>query len=454
MSKSGLLALEDEVQSKLHAVFGLKDIHPLLVVGVSGGPDSMALLYLLHKIGVEALVVHINYGKRGEDADKDAELVEEIAYEWGFECHSVKVDSTDAEGQNFQQWARSVRYTIFRDLLDEYDADGIALAHHRDDQIETVLQKMFRGSGLESWSAMQVWDGELFRPLLATSKEEIKAYCEKRAVPYRLDESNRESDFARNFLRNEWTGELGVHFPGWEKNILRLPERAETFLEAMNWISKRLTDEKDRINRKQLLELEESLSKSLILHKLKIIEPGVSVSTDALEELSKLPDLQTGKRIQLTDSYSILRDRDCFKIVYEEQESLTVVELLQDELTAKSFSLDGIEIEIKGEEKPDFEVELHLDAGKLSWPLTLRRWKNGDSFQPFGMEGHQNVSDHLTNRKISSEHKNRALVLETFDETICAVIFPPIENRVPPGTISELSRCEDSTKRRLIIKRT
>lgn len=445
-----MLLIEQKVKYALDDIFGGQS--PKFVIAVSGGPDSMALLYTFYKLDVEALAVHINYGKRGEESDKDAELVEEMADQWGFDCQSVKVNPEEAEDNNFQQWARRVRYDIFHSLAAEYDAEGIALAHHRDDQIETILQKLFRGAGFESWSAMEVWDGELFRPLLPVSRKEIEAYCEQRAIPYRIDRSNLESDFARNFLRNEWLQNLEHHFPGWRQNILRIPEQAEVFSDALKWISGQITDDKDRIHRQQLLALEPRLAQALLLRKLKQGEPDLEVSRDALQQIENLRELQTGKALQLTESYSLLRDREWFKIVYDRPESLKLTELKPEELTEQPFVFDGIRFLIEPYAEPDFETALYLDAEKLHWPLTLRTWKAGDSFQPLGMEGHQKVSDHLTNRKVSAAQKKSALVIVSFDETICAVIFPPIENRTPPGTIAESVKCDRTTGNCLTVK--
>lgn len=452
MSKSGYLPIEKEVQSLLQANFE-KD-KPTFVTGVSGGPDSMALLYLFYQLQVDVLVVHVNYGKRGAESDKDAKLVEEMAYQWGFDCHTLSpnLKYEDNEGLNFQQWARQFRYDAFRALAAEHRADGIAVAHHRDDQIETILQKLFRGAGLESWSAMQVWDGELFRPLLHHTKKEIDAYCDRKSIPYRVDRSNLESDFARNFLRNEWLENLVEHFPGWQENVLRMTEQAGIFSEALEWITGELLDDRDRISRSRFLELENGLAKALLLHLLKEAEPGIKISGEALDQLDDLESLQTGKSIQLTESYSVLRDRDFFKLVFEQQHALTIVELNTDDLKGRPFLFNGLNFSISEYSDPDFEHTLYMDIDKLSWPLTLRNWKEGDVFQPFGMEGHQKVSDHLTNRKISAAHKRKALVIETFEEIICAVIFPPIENRTPPGTISDFARCDSDTGQCLIIK--
>ncbi len=450
MNKSGLLQIEKEVSSLLQENFGKE--HPKFIIAVSGGPDSMALLYLFHQLEVDALVAHVNYGKRGEEADKDTELVEEMSYQWGFDCHSVKVSSGEAEGKNFQQWARNIRYEVFRSLAAEYNSAGIALAHHRDDQIETILQKLFRGAGFESWSAMEVWDGELFRPLLHTSRNEIEEYCKQKAIPYRTDESNLKSEFARNFLRNEWLEKMENHFPGWKQNILRIPEQAEVFSSALKRISEEITDDRDRINREEFLALDPKLAQALLLQKVKQVESGIELSRDALEQLEKLKGLQTGKSIQLSESYFLLRDRQWFKIVYDKPDALKLVDLKRKELKEKPFTFDGIEFSLQSYSEPDFENALYLDAEKLDWPLTLRTWKSGDSFKPFGMEGHQKVSDHLTNRKISAAGKKSALVIVSFDETICAVIFPPIENRRPPGTIAESVKCDRTTGNSLIIK--
>jgi len=450
MSKSALLQIEKEVRRLLRENFGARS--PRFIIAVSGGPDSMALLYLFRRLKVDALVAHINYGKRGEASDKDAELVEQMAYEWGFDCQSVKVDPEEAGNRNFQQWARKIRYEVFRSLANEYEADGIALAHHEDDQVETILQKLFRGAGLESWSAMDIWNGELFRPLLQTGRAEIISYCEQRAIPYRIDESNLESGFARNFLRNEWLERLEEHFPGWKENVKRLPGQAETFSSALAWISGRITDSMDRLDREQFLSLEPELARALMLKKLKKIDPDIELNREALKEIDKLKELQTGKSIQLTESYEVLRDRDRFKIVYDRPDALKLLELKKDELQRKPFSLNNLVFEIDDCEEPEFGKALYLDAEKLEWPLTLRNWKPGDAFQPLGMEGHQKVSDHLTNRKVSAAEKKSALVVVSFDETICAVIFPPIENRRPPGTIAESVKRDSTTGRCLIIK--
>src|SRR5699024_2899767 len=103
-------------------------------------------------------------------------------------------------------------------------------------------------------------------------------------------------------------------------------------------------------------------------------------------------------------------------------------------------------------QNPDFEQQLYLGWDAIAWPVKLRFWKEGDRFQPLGMEGHQSVADHLANRKISATGKGRALVLEASDGIICAVLFPVEENKLPPGTIAERVKCDEFTDYCLTIK--
>ncbi|MDZ7690412.1 MAG: tRNA lysidine(34) synthetase TilS [Balneolaceae bacterium] len=450
MSRSNLLPIETRVANQVEKCFS-STTDPLFVVGVSGGPDSMALLHILHNIDVRAVVVHVNYQKRGEASDKDQELVEQLSLEWGFDCQTIRLDPDAAEGQNFQQWARRQRYEIFYDLMHEEEADAIITAHHQDDQIETVLQKLFRGAGIESWRGMQVWDPPLFRPLLTTTRKEIDDFVEERAVPFRTDRSNLESDFARNLLRNEWLSKLSDFFPGWRQNVLRIPEQAEVFSEALSFIEVQLTDDHDRLDLQTFSQLQPSLQKAVVLYLLKERDPGITVSTGALDQLDNLADLQTGQSIQLTEQFSLLKDRNYLKLVFEHVDSFSAIELEKNELVDRPFMYNGLIFAIEEFDNPDFDQTLYLDLDTLQWPISLRRWRAGDAFQPFGMEGHQKVADHLTNRKISAAQKDRAMVLESFEETIYAVIFPPLEKLTPPGTISELVKCDDHTSDSLVI---
>lgn len=450
MSKSAFSSIEERVAGHLRNC--LPDFRKQLqIVGVSGGPDSMALMYLYHRLGVPAEIVHINYGKRGRESDLDAELTEQMAFQWGFNCHSLRVDASEANGENFQQWARDTRYRIFRDLKKELDAACIATAHHEDDQIETILHKLFRGAGLASWSGMQVWDGEIFRPLLHVSRSELHAWAEKEAVPYRIDASNLESDYARNFIRNEWLPEMKEHFPGWRGNILQAAEQATLFDEAMEELRLRTMDPDQGFRKDPFLSLRPALRRALLLKALKNRDPDISITAGALHEIDRIEELQTGSRLQLTEIFYLLVGRENFSIIKGDEGSFPSHSLDREKLREQPAIVDELNYQVQSFREPDFSRGLFLDADRMQWPLTLRRWQEGDRFQPFGMKGHQSVADHLANRKVAAARKHEALVIVSFEETICAVIFPQFKNAEQVGTIADHVRCDDSTKECLSI---
>lgn len=441
--------IKASVKKNLEIYFPKTD-SPRFIIGVSGGIDSMCLLHVFKELNIEGVVCHVNYQKRGTASDKDAELVEEMSEKWGFEYRLFTANPTDAGNQNFQQWARDFRYGTFNNLLQQYDDDGIAVAHHKDDQVETILQKLFRGAGLAGLGGMSVWEKPIFRPLLEVSLAQIHQYADDQDIPYRLDESNKKSDFARNFLRNEWTEKLSGFFPGWKDNVLSLQEKAQHFEQCTEWIIGQITDEQG-IQRQALHSLPAGPQRSAVLQMIKQRVPGVEVSRHGLERISELSKLQTGQEVELTSNVSIVRDRDHYVLTIDRDTSLASNTIEDKELEQGSKQIGDLIFSLIDFENPNFKQALFLDADKISWPLTLRYWKPGDQLKPFGMDGHQKVSDHLTNRKINAARKEEAMVIESFEDTICAVIFPPIKNKRQPGTIADQMRCSTDTERCLKI---
>jgi tRNA(Ile)-lysidine synthase len=449
MSRSDLSQIEQAVSDQLSRHFSHSE-SPTFIVAVSGGMDSMCLLHVLYKLNVDLVVSHINYQKRGAASDRDAALVEEAANEMGLRCDIAKADPNQAEGQNFQQWAREVRYQQFQHLKEQSAAEGIALGHHEDDQVETILQKIFRGAGLTSWKAMDTWDGELFRPLLGISRAQIAEYVSEHEIPYRTDESNMSSDFARNFLRNEWLDELEHFFPGWKQNVRQIEEQAAIFGQGLDWIAGRLATG-NRIKREAFETLPPVLQRALVLRMIKHNVPGVELSSESLDRIKELPELQTGKVIELTDGVRIVRDREHYVLATSDNQVMEPLSIEQHQLQHSPLHVGKYTIKLDDIEDPDFGDHLYLDAQKIAWPVLIRPWRAGDRLQPLGMEGHQKVAEHMTNRKVPAHEKEKALVVESFDKTICAIIFPPIKNQTPPGTISEQVKCDSESKKCLII---
>jgi tRNA(Ile)-lysidine synthase len=417
-----------------------------LIIGVSGGPDSMALLYLLHKSDIPIFVVHINYGKRGSDSDNDQKLVEEICSLWQIECCSVSLANEIAKG-NFQDWARNQRYQIFRDLKSEVEAKGIAIAHHKDDQVETILFKMLRGGGPESWKGLQAWDNEIFRPLLALSKEDILEFCETESVPYRNDVSNESNSYARNALRNTVFPLFDEFIPGWKSNTLEIGQKAESTDEALSFILDSIADDQSILIDK-LAAFSTELSGTLIKKFIQTKE-DIRLTKGQLYEILDLLSSQTGKGVQLNDQTEIVKDRGRLTLKKNQSDEIAEVMLTENEI------FQGIERSnwVFGDNSNIQNVSLSISLDQIEWPLYLRGWKSGERFQPFGMDGTQKVSDHLTNRKINASQREDSLILIDSGGTICAILYPETALNGDDGCISELVKITKSTQNVLSISK-
>jgi len=424
---------------------------PLFIVGVSGGPDSMALLYLLHRHGFKPVVVHCNYGLRGEQSDKDQRMVEQVCMLWNLECIAVKPDRDTSDTGNFQLWARKERYRIFRELKEEFNAQYILTAHHQDDQIETVLQKILRGSGIPALTGIHILSGDLFRPLLEVPKKQILEFVQQFNIPYRIDASNEESTYARNFLRNRWFPLLDDLFPGWKTNILSLIEKAAVHHDLIEFAAREVRHDSHSFKRSSFNKLKVNLKPVVFKALFEKAVENENLNKGFLENIQIIEELQTGQSADITQKWKLYRDRDLYRFLSKSNpENYSVKKELFKQDMVNGFRLNDIRITIDPVPKTYNKTELVLDVEKILFPITIRNWESGDLFEPFGMKGTQLISDHLTNRKVSSHRKNEALVMESFDGMVAAVIFPPEKERVQPGTISENVRVGKSTQQ--IIK--
>lgn len=444
MAKSIVKKIQKQVAGHLENYF---EDESFFIVGVSGGPDSMALLYLFHLLGADALAVHINYGKRGSHSNKDQELVEQMAFQWGFECCSVRLNPEDAKGENFQNWAREQRYQVFRDLKKHYRAEAIVTAHHQDDQIETILQKIFRGSSPTAWQGMKTWDGQLFRPLLTFTKKDILDFCEEKAVPYRIDKSNLENNFARNFLRSEFTEKMDELFPGWKKNLLALPEQGKLFETSIHIVTDQVIDE-NIINPGKFSDLPDILKPAVLKTMLDQARQEGKYSRSQLEQLTDIEFMETGRSIQAGD-LQFTRARDGIHLL-PANDTQPFSKLISKDQAEAGWKSEDIHVKITPGKNNDHSLALNTEL--LDWPLTLRTWRSGDKFTPLGMSGTQKISDHLTNRKIPTFSREKALVLCGSDGTIYAIFYPGQAPNGEWGAISDRAKFKPDTQSFLTIK--
>ncbi|MBU1177850.1 tRNA lysidine(34) synthetase TilS [Patescibacteria group bacterium] len=178
-----------------------------IIIGVSGGPDSVCLLHFLNEIQAEfnlkLTVAHVNYGLRGEESDQDEIFVKKLAEKYNLPYKISHPEPSTDESTNLEANLRDIRYKYFNDLLKKEKTDKIAVAHNRDDQAETILMFFLRGSGLKGLSGMDYQQGKIIRPLLDCSRQDILAYLKVNKLDYREDKTNQDTKYTRNKIRHE-----------------------------------------------------------------------------------------------------------------------------------------------------------------------------------------------------------------------------------------------------------
>lgn len=371
-------------------------------VAVSGGVDSMVLLHGLVSNGMSPVVLHVNYGLRGEDSERDEALVREFCSKRNLEIRVFIATDAPADGQGIQVWARNARYLWF-DQMD--DLEVVFLAHHQNDQAETVLLNLFRGSGVNGAAGMKMEMDRYVRPLLNYSRLEIEAYAERHSVDYREDRTNRESKYRRNFIRNELFPTIEQEFPTSIEKLAGFAGRMQQVRSLLDemvviWKADYVTAEGVQLN-----ELRKLPHAGLVLSEL-LIDLGLNATqVDQILEMIERP----GARLEV-DSKELVVGREVLYIRdTTESGPFSIVidgpgnwKLPTGMLTVRICEVDF------GKLQPN---QLVLDPEVIDFPLQLRTWRQGDRIQPFGMKGTKLVSDVLVDAKVDVPAKENVLVL-------------------------------------------
>lgn len=393
-----------------------------VIVGLSGGMDSMTLIDVLLSLGYNCMAVHCNFHLRGEESERDAAFVEQ----W---CESAKVELVSVDFDTYryaaehkisiEMAARELRYKWFEDIRKEHHADAIAVAHHRDDLAETVLLNLIRGTGIRGLSGISPKNNSIVRPLLGVSRDEIEAYVDERKLPFIFDSSNSDDAFVRNFLRLNVIPLLEKINPSVKNSIYRTAQHVG---EARKIYDFYVENQKKAIftdNRIDIDKLKTTLSPATML--FEILSP-FGFNASVIEDICQCLDSIPGK-VFYSNDYRLIKDR----------KDLILDKISDENLSQREYAIDKVSQEItypirlkisflSGNITINKDARfLYADADKLSFPLTLRKWQPGDWFIPFGMKGRKKLSDFFTDRKFSLPDKENAWVL-TSDEDIVWVV--------------------------------
>jgi tRNA(Ile)-lysidine synthase len=393
-----------------------------LIVGLSGGADSVVLLYILHHLGYECLAAHCNFHLRGEESQRDEQFAADFAKSLKIPFLKQDFDTQEIakkQGISIEMAARDLRYEWFEKLRQEWNAEAIAVAHHQDDSIETLLLNLIRGTGIKGLTGIKPKNGNVIRPLLTISKAEILQFAEEKQISFIVDSSNLQDEYTRNKIRLSLMPLLRTMNLSIESSLIKtmqnLNETAKIYENHIQESIEKVFDkEQGKIN---ILLLKTLPSPESVLFEL-LKEYGFG--TDIIKDIASAMNSQSGKEFYAAE-YSLLKDRNHFilstwkkategKVYHINEDDKQINEVLPIQL---SFVKRDSEFKLIKDKN-----YAYFDADKLDFPLTIRKWKKGDRFVPFGMTCFQKLSDYFNNHKFSKIEKENVWLLSSGNDII------------------------------------
>jgi len=429
-----------------------------VLIALSGGPDSVFLLHFLNKykkkFKIEIGAAHINHLLRGKNSKRDELFCKTICDELSIPFYFHRLDVNIYSKKNkisLETAGRKIRYDFFEKISKTYKYDKIVTAHNADDNAETVLLNLIKGTGIKGIAGIPVRRKNIIRPIISLKKTEILNYLEQNQFEYRIDESNLSNEFERNFLRNEVIPLIKKNInPAFSNTVLN----TSIILQRLNsGLAQIVNDLKSDLivkrNKSVLIStglINTSRDFIISLTIKEIIEENFSVKLESndLQKIFLLTKKLSGKSEELSGNLIALRDRN--KITVQKKLSLKTSDKKKIsigsslKIASKSFSISEVK---KGEVKigKSKNVEF-ISADNLSDHFVVRQWKEGDKFIPIGMHGTKKISDFLNDIKINSFEKKEQPILEN-NGKIVWVIGKRLDDRykITPNTKKVLKLC-------------
>lgn len=403
-----------------------------ILVAFSGGADSLALLLMLHELKaslpMELGACHVNHMLRGEDALADEAFCRETAERLSIPFYSVTKDVktyAKEKGLSFEAAGREVRYAFFKDIMVNHNYEKCATAHHLDDQVETILLNLMRGSGLNGLTGMSPLREEFIKPILFLKKEELYAYLEKRQTMPREDDSNRDNVYQRNKVRNELIPYIRENFnEDFPETVWRMSELLkddhdyiQIEMEKVKRLYVKQVENKRIVIEKEAFLTHKALLTRMLFDAISTVKGDLSdIEEVHIRDMMALQKKETGKRVDIKDDVIARNDYGNLIIERKKADSEREERMLHEELKIPgTYLVDGKTIRLRYVERDEMVKDKKLrffNGDLMEETVIVRNRQEGDRMRPFGMNGYRKLKNILIDKKISREDRDRLLIFQ------------------------------------------
>lgn len=434
-----------------------------ILVGVSGGVDSVVLLDILVKLrpvyNLTIFVAHLNHGLRGKVADEDEAFVVNLAEKYNVKVYTKKEDMlayADANKISSEEAGRVLRYAFFDEIMQRENIQKIAIAHNKNDQAETILMRIMRGTGLDGIVGIKPVNGRIIRPLLFCSRAEIEAFESTEKLNHREDDTNKENIYTRNTIRNQLIPQLeNLYNPNLVEGLSRMGQLLADDLEIienqleeiLQKIAFQRQEKMVSFNRRVFLDLSLGLKRRVLRHAIQSIQGDlVNIEEKHIRNMIQLISQgKTGKEIHLTNGWIAKNNYDFFEIS-QPSEKYANYEFELEIGKKQSFGTFEIETFVEDKIKIDFYTKdiflKFFDYDRIKSSLKVRNRRPGDRIVPLGMKGSKKIKDLFIDEKVASDKRNQIPLIVCGDEIVWVVGY-----RIGDGF-----KVSEQTKKVLVVK--
>ena len=383
-----------------------------LLIAISGGLDSVVLTQLFATLNLDISLAHCNFNLRGVESDTDEQFVIKLAKKLDITCYNTSFDTDRIAKENkdsTQITARKLRYTWFQEIIETHNFDYILTGHQADDNLETFLINLTRGSGLDGFTGIPEINGNIVRPLLRFSRAEISAFAKENKLAWREDQSNTSTKYIRNKIRHKILPVLKEINPSlldtFSKTVAHLKESTQIIKDRIEEVTKQVVLKEKGITKFKIAEiLQLSNPKAYLFQLLK------AYNFTEFKDVYSLLSAQSGKQV-FSHTHVLLKDRN-FLILSERDFSSVTDPKFQ--ILANMHEIKNpihLTLEEVTEQSIPNKKSIYVSKEILTFPLVVRKWENGDYFYPAGMQGKKKLSKYFKDEKLSLLEKQKQWLL-------------------------------------------